>query len=281
VTARPASGAVIDAHTHVWRAVIDHPDPAATIVSPVCDVGERALIEHMDEHGVDGAVLVQPVCAGFDNSLILDLARADPARFAGVCAVDPNDPAAGSRLEHWAERGCRGVRLRPLKRDEEGAFESRGDQPVWEAAQRHGLVVSVYAGRRHLPAIRRLAERFPDVDVVIDHMAQPDPEAGATAPGWSELLSLAAFPRVHVKVSGFYYFTREEYPYRGCRGLLESLRETFGAGRLLWGSDYPHTLLRSGYARSVHLPARALPDLQRGELAAIMGGTARALYWPA
>jgi L-fuconolactonase len=152
---------------------------------------------------------------------------------------------------------------------------------VWEAAQDHDLVVSVYAGRHHLPAIRRLAERFPDVDVVIDHMAQPDPEAGATAPAWRELLSLAAFPRVYVKVSGFYYFTGEEYPYRGCRELLESLCETFGAERLLWGSDYPHTLLRSGYARSVNLPARALPDLHPDELAAIMGGTARMLYWPA
>jgi L-fuconolactonase len=271
---------MIDAHTHVWRAVVDHPDPTATIVSPVCDVGEQSLLEHMDEHGVDAAVLVQPVCAGFDNSLVADLARTDAVRFAAVCAVDPNDAAARSELERWAALGCRGVRLRPLKPDEHDAFQSAGDQPVWDAADDAGLVVSLYMGRQHLPALRRLVERFPDTDVVIDHMALPDPVAGASARAWAELLALASFPRVNVKVSGFHYFAREAYPHSDCRGLLESLCQTFGTERLLWGSDYPHTLLRSGYARGVKQLARVLPDLSSDELAAIMGGTAQRLYWP-
>jgi predicted TIM-barrel fold metal-dependent hydrolase len=272
---------VIDAHAHVWRAVPDPPDPASTIVSPACDVSEHTLLEHMDEHGVDAAVLVQPICAGFDNTLVAGLARADPARFAAVCVVDPNAASAGAELEHWAAGGCRGVRLRALKPDEEGAFEATGEQPVWAAAERLGIVISVLGARRHLPAVARLAERFPGVDVVVDHLAHPDPDAGVSAPAWRELLALAAFPRVHVKVSGFYYFTHEAYPYAGCRGHVESLLETFGAGRLLWGSDFPHTLLRSGYARSARLPERMLPGLGADDLETLTDATARRLYWPA
>ena len=51
---------VVDAHLHVWRAVPDHPQPSATIVSPCSDVPVELLRQYMAEHGVDKAVLVQP-----------------------------------------------------------------------------------------------------------------------------------------------------------------------------------------------------------------------------
>lgn len=271
---------VVDAHAHVWHAVPDYSNPAATIVSPVSDVPAALLREYMDEHGVDRAVLVQPICAGMDNSYIAEVVAENPERFAAVCVVDPVSPAAVEDLEFWAGQGCRGVRLRPRKPDESAAFGVPESRLFWECVRELELVVSVYAGPEHLPVLQRIAEGFPDVPIVVDHMAYPDPAEGPEADAFRELLDLAELRRVHVKVSGYHYFSAEPYPYRDCRQLFTGLYGAFGPDRLLWGSDFPHVLLRCGYRRSLLLQERAYGFLDPQELGAIMGGTASRLYWP-
>ena len=61
---------LVDAHAHVWRAVPNYPEPAATTVSPVSDVPVEILDEYLTEYGVDRAVLVQPVYPGEDNGYV-------------------------------------------------------------------------------------------------------------------------------------------------------------------------------------------------------------------
>ena len=63
----------------------------------------------------------------------------------------------------------------------------------------------------------------------------------------------ARHPHVHVKVSGYHYFSRDRYPYAESRALVAAVLDAFGPERLLWGSDFPHVLLRSGYGRSLRL----------------------------
>ena len=265
---------VVDAHTHVWRAVPDHPEPAATIVSPASDVPPSLLADWMEEAGVARAVVVQPICAGTDNEYVVGLAAAAPDRHAAVCVVDPASPAAATELERWAARGARGVRLRPLLPAEADVLESAAGRVLWEAAGRLGLVVSILGGPACLRALRARAEEFSDVPVVLDHAGYPDLGRGA-----AELLDLAGAPSVHVKVSGFHYFSSEPYPYRDSLPLLRELHRAFGARRLLWGSDFPHVLLRCGYRRSRLLGDTLLDFLDDAELAEVMGGTASRLYW--
>src|SRR5438552_4160508 len=52
---------IVDAHLPVWRAIPAYPEPAVTTISPVSDVPVELLREYMAEHGVDRAVLVQPM----------------------------------------------------------------------------------------------------------------------------------------------------------------------------------------------------------------------------
>jgi predicted TIM-barrel fold metal-dependent hydrolase len=271
---------VVDAHAHVWRAAPDYPDPGATIVSPVSDVPVALLEEYMDEHEVDRAVLVQPICAGADNSYVAQLAQTNPHRFAAVCAIDSASPTSTEDLEAWSKRGCRGVRVRPLNPGESDVLDRPSNRSLWECAEKHRLVVSLFAGVGHLVAIRKLARAFPRVPIVIDHMGHPSPARQGQRSDWRELLELAQEPQVFIKVSGYHYFSAEPYPYRDTLALVRALREAFGARRLLWGSDFPHVLLRCGYRRSRLLPQRLFDFLDSGELAEVMGGTASRLYWP-
>jgi predicted TIM-barrel fold metal-dependent hydrolase len=271
---------IVDAHAHVWRSVPDHADPTATIVSPVADVPVSLLTQYMEEYGVDRAVLIQPICAGEDNSYIADAAAAQAERFAAVCAVDPRRPDATERLAFWVrERGCRGVRFRPRKHDEEASFASETAHRLWALSEELGLVVSVYAGPGHLSVLAEFARRFPEITIVVDHFAHPDPREAVAGEGFRRLLDLAVWPRVYVKVSGYHHFSMEPYPYADCWPLFRAIHAEYGAERLLWGSDFPHVLLICGYRRNLRLHERVHDFLAPSDLEAIMGGNSLRLYW--
>ena len=48
---------------------------------------------------------------------------------------------------------------------------------------------------------------------------------------------------------------------------------------MIWGSDFPHVLLQSGYARARYWVERHCDYLSDDELSDVMGGNAAALYW--
>ena len=271
---------LIDAHLHVWRAAPDYPNPSGTTVSPLSDVPVEVLRQYMAEYDVDRAVIVQPLYPGEDNSYVADCAAAEPERLAAVCVVDPRDAEAPDRLEYWVtERGCKGLRLRPSVAEEAACFGDPSTFPLWERADRLSVVISVLAGPEHLEAIGAVARRFPEVAIMIDHMAHPVVAEGAGSASFQSLLNLASQPRVLVKVSGHSYYSNEAYPFADCDDLFRALYDRFGPKRLIWGSDFPHVLLKIGYRRAMLLPRRAYPYLASEELDSIMGENAAQLYW--
>lgn len=272
---------LIDSHLHVWRAASHKGMPAAglphTIVPPTADVPLDLAREVMADHGVERAVLVQPVFRGEDNSYVADAARAEPERFAAVCVVDPLVPGATARLAEWVGRGCRGLRLRPRLPAESAVFGDPATYPLWEAAERLNVVVSVLADMEHAGAIAGLAQRFVGVPIVVDHFAHPDL---AESRGYRQLLDLAEHRNVYVKLSGFHHVSRERFPYTDCRPLVRAVYEHFGGARLLWGSDFPHVLLASSYSRCRLLVEQMLDNMSDRECREIMGESAHRLYWP-
>ena len=104
--------------------------------------------------------------------------------------------------------------------------------------------------------------------------------AGTGDPAFRNLLELDRFPQVSVKVSGYYYHSRHGWPYPDCHPFFRAFLEVFGAERLIWGSDFPHVLLKCSYASALGLQERFYTELDSGEMDAVMGGNAAAAYWP-
>jgi L-fuconolactonase len=271
---------IVDAHLHIWHASPGYPDPSITTVSPASEVAIDVFAEYMIEHGVDRGVLVQPLFPGEDNSYVVSCVRREPDRYAAVCYVDPLAAGAGSRLDYWAREGkCTGVRLRPPSPLDSGGSYLAAAQALCKRADELKLVVSVMASPEHLPLIALLVTESPQLALVIDHMAQPDLRGGVGSPAFRALLDLARFASVVVKVSGYYYCSHEAYPYRDCWDHFRAIYDSFGPDRMIWGSDFPHVLLKTGYRRALLLHERAFPFLASGDLERIMGGTALDLYW--
>jgi L-fuconolactonase len=271
---------IVDAHLHIWRPAPDYPNPGQTHISPHSDVPVEMLSEYMAEYGVDRAVLVQPRYPGENNSYVADCAAAEPDKYAAVCVVNPDNPAAPDRLRYWVnERGCKGLRLRPRIPGEGSSFGQPEAFPLWESAAALGVVINILAGPEHLPAVGHLANRFPNVAVILDHMAHPDPACGVESPAFQTLLDLARHPNVFVKTTGYYYYSRQRYPYTDCHEFFRALYDCYGAGRLIWGTDFPHVLLTTGYRRSLLMLERFFTFISQAEHRQIMGENAAALYW--
>ncbi len=271
---------IVDAHTHIWNADSTFENPSATIVSPLSEIPATLLSAYMDEFGVDRAVFVQPIYPGDDNSLVADCAAAEPDRFAAVCVVDPNSADAPNRLEYWVrERGCKGLRLRPVLPAESNVFGSPQGDALWQRAEELNIAINVLARQMHIEKIGVLAERFPRVPIIIDHVAHPDVTSGVQGNEFQALLSLARFENVSIKPTGHYYYSQELFPYADCDAIFHALAEHFGPSRLIWGSDFPHVLLKTGYRRSLNLVERNFSFLSEADLRFIFGENSLRLYW--
>lgn len=273
---------IVDAHVHVWRAEANPPPAVATTVPPSVDVAAELLAQYLADHQVDRAVLVQPAFRGEDNAYVADCAARWPERFAAVAVVDPRSAEAPDRLRYWVhERGCRGLRLRPRFADEAASFGQASTFPLWRVAGELGIAVNVLAGPEHLPQVALLAERFPGVPILVDHLAHPRISEGAAAV-LDRLTILTPWANVSLKLSGWYYFSDCGWPFDDCRPLIAGLLQAFGTRRLLWGSDFPHVLFRTGYPAARRFLSELWPTepgLSAAGLAEILGGNAQRLYW--
>ncbi|HTC09459.1 MAG TPA: amidohydrolase family protein, partial [Acetobacteraceae bacterium] len=149
---------------------------------------------------------------------------------------------------------------------------------VWEGASRYGLPVMISCPGA-LPIIDGLAARYPDLKLVIDHLALirvKDDGAFADLP---KLLALARYKNVAAKASALPCFSSEAYPYRNIHGHIRQVFEAFGPKRMFWGTDL--TRLPCSYRQAITMFTEELPFLARTDLEWVMGrGVCEFLGWP-
>jgi L-fuconolactonase len=96
-----------------------------------------------------------------------------------------------------------------------------------------------------------ISERHPRLRMVIDHLAKPPIGLQATQP-WDRLMAVAAEnPRVYAKVSGLYSATPDPAAWTTelVRPFVDRALELFGVQRLMYGGDWPISVLAGGYTR--------------------------------
>jgi L-fuconolactonase len=271
---------VIDTHVHVIA-----PDESAYPLTPMTLSGAwyreapcsaEGLLDAMDASGVARAILVQPLGAySYDNRYTADSAERHPDRFVGVCCVDPKGEDPVGALSYWVrERGMRGIRLFALSRDASCWLDDPRTFPLWERAAKLDARIVVTILDHQLPRLRAVLERFPDLAVSLDHCGFP-PLVRDPWPEAAPLFALAAYPKLHLKVSTHVL----DAAARGGdpRRFVAALVERFGAERLMWGSDFCQTHDRS-YARLVAQGREAFSSLGAEEQALCLGGTAARLW---
>ena len=271
---------IIDAQVHAYEA--DHPGRpwAAVLTGPPSANGEE-MVAAMDAVGVDGAILVSAYTMyRYDPSFALEVYAQHPGRFGLVTPFDTADPAAGEKIADWAGKdGTVGIRLLLAHGISDAAGEA-GIARLLDAAKRHDVPVNVYCTQRH-EQLAGIATKWPDVSLVVDHMGLVQPfHPPAPEDGWAELpnlLALAEFPNVSVKISGAGTLSREPFPYTDIREPVGRIVDAFGVERCMWGTDWTRAVELLSYEQGVEA-FRQDDWLSAGDRAALMGGNAQRIY---
>ncbi|MCP5281833.1 MAG: amidohydrolase family protein [Rhodoferax sp.] len=248
-----------DCHAHVIGPLAAYPLSADRVYTPVDCVAE-AYRRMLSRIGVQRAVLVQPSIYGVDNRLMLDTLAADPARLRGVAVA--GDDVSAQELARWHALGVRGLRVNLVDRHDAGgplpmAMLRTLAQRIAPMGWHLELLAHVDAHAQQLMALQDLA-----VPVVFGHLGYLTVGRSVDDAGLQSLLQLLCTGRAWVKLTGPYRLTREPFPYAACDTLAKSLLAA-APERLVWGTDWPHVMLRGAMpndADLVDLLSRWLPD---------------------
>ncbi|WP_426314217.1 amidohydrolase family protein [Methylobacterium fujisawaense] len=264
--------AAVDTHAHVFTRTL-------TLVgdrryAPAYDASIADYRAMLDRNGMARGVLIQPSFLGTDNSYMVSALRSAPERLRGIAVLDP--AAETATLRDLAGQGVVGLRLNLI-----GRPDPEFGSPVWRA---HLARVADLGWQIEVQAeARRLAHLLPPlieagVPVVVDHFGRIDPALGIADPGFADLLGFGRGGHVWVKLSGAYRIGSGAAGRQTALQAAERLRGAFGARRLLWGSDWPHTQFETQAS-----PAEARRDLDAwvpdpAERRIILGETPAALF---
>lgn len=271
---------MIDAHQHFWTlARGDYAWLTPDLSALYRDFGPRDLTPHLDAAGITHSVAVQAAASVAETRFLIDLAERNE-RIAGVVGwVDLADPGVEATLDELvAHPVLRGIRpmIQDIADDDWmlGPAVARG----LRALASRGLCFDALVKPRHLTRLRTLLERHPDLRVVVDHAGKPD-IAGARLTDWSrDLAQIARETSACCKLSGLVTEARVDWQIDDLRPVAEALLESFGCGRLMWGSDWPVVDLAGGFARWRESSLVLLEGLDDAARDGILGDTARRFY---
>lgn len=197
-------------------------------------------LEHMKAVGIDYAVLVQPEPYGDDHHLLLDCLEREKNRLKGTCLFLPKDAAAISKMTDLVAAQPRIVALRfHAHRGKEGYLDSFHDANVralWQKAGELGLAIELHIGPNYARQVAGVLRDYPDFPVLIDHMAEPQ---FGTPDEYNDVLALADFANVTMKLSGLSHFSKRGEPYLDTKPLVQAVAQAFGPYRLAWSGGSP------------------------------------------
>jgi L-fuconolactonase len=265
---------MIDSHVHIVA-----PDTAAYPRQAASGTAARhasntvsaaEMLDLMTAGGLDRVVLVQSFAAyAFDNRYIVDEAKRHPDHFSLVCGVDPTAADAREQAQHWVASGARGLRVLAFAPD----FDVACLRSLFGVAQRSEIALCLLATPQILGSLAALLDEFPDVPLVVDHCALLPLDAARVDLGAESLCKLAAWPNVQLKISTRVFAHVVGEP----RLAVERMVERFGAGRMMWGSDFPASPAPS-YPEMLEMAKQVTSGLGAVEREQILHGTSERIW---
>jgi L-fuconolactonase len=278
-------GSLVDTHVHVASDDRDRFPHRPTglgrhwWLQPGWDA-ER-LVSVMDEHGVEVALATQAIGAyGFDNTYLLHAAAGHPNRVAAIPAVDVEDRAidddelAASIVALAAAPGVVGVRLFGVAPGSTWPHDLARATVAFRAARRAGLVTVLTVWPDQLQSLTGLIRESAQDPVVLEHCGFPE-LSGDRVPADAPLLAFRDDENLRFKVTS--HLLREAGAHGDAANLVGQLAATFGAERLLWGSDYPQT--DGDYDSLLHDAENATRGLEEGARRGFFSGNATRTFF--
>ena len=267
----------IDTHLHIWKKM----EPPYQWMLDKID-GQFDVLEWcMEMSEVDRAVFVGSIKDGNEdnNEFVADIIRQHPDKYRAWGSVNLRGDNPVDAMKHCVDDlGLIGISFyMPSDADFDFMLEApmRG---LWEGLVDRKASFNTACSASEAGVIGKIAEAYPDLNIILAHMGRPVVEEAAPYESWGRILELAQHPNIYVKLSGIYSFSEKgwgeiAYPYTEVYPLVRALRDSFGAGRLTWGSDFSPCLRYHTYQQAVDFIAKGCTFLSEDEKEWIFGKT--------
>ena len=270
----------IDSHLHVWAHDTEQ-YPYRLSQAPTAQGNAEFLLRLMDQSGVAGALIVQPIVHGFDHSYV-DYALATwPDRFVGMCLIDPQATDPVGMLDELVDRGYRGVRFNPALWREGESMGGDVGMELYSRAGELGVTVGFLVSPENFGEIDALASSHPETNAIVDHFGHCRPILDSKSLSeFERLINMAKYPNLHVKLSEFPRASNEQFPYVDMFDWVHRLIDSYSAERLMWGTDFPFIVEQAGYDKGWEISSLIEPAIGASEMEMILGGTCERLFGP-
>ncbi len=246
---------IIDAHAHLWKSQqgkvsgkdVYHTENGKSnfggeirqMMPPYMTDGFNSaerFIANMDYAGINAAVITQEEIDGNQNEYLLEAKAKYPDRLK-ICSLY----LEGETLQ---TEGFDGIKICAgrLKAPDLLCHEA-----VFAAADERGMFISIDLadGDAQTETLGILADRYPTLRIAIGHFGM------VTREGWLEQIALAKKPNVYIESGGItWLFNSEFYPYPSAIDSILEAAAVCGFRKLMWGSDYPRTMVEITYKMS-------------------------------
>ena len=215
------------------------PDP----IHEVPDVSR--MLGWMKAENVVGAVAVQKrMIYRFDNSYIVDSSDQYPDTFSAVIIPDAEDPATPDLVRKLTrDHALAAVRLFGVRKPDGSMpwFNSPAALRTWDVCNELGMtmdleVLCATGGGTSIPEIIELARKYPALQIVLDHLLEPEVEEGEHYGLDERYEKLAACKNIYYKFTSINLDICREAGVPAAK-LLRRAVDIFGADHVMWGSD--------------------------------------------
>ena len=272
---------IIDSHQHFWNY---EPEKHSWIDDEMSVIRRDFLSDDLqkvfDENGVDACVAVQADQTTEETDFLISLAENNNFIKGVVGWVDLRSESIEEDLLKYKKydvvKGFRHV----VQQEQDHNFMLRPEfLNGIELLGKYDLCYDILIFPHQLGATLELVKKFPNQKFVIDHIAKPYIKDGFFE-GWAVMMrEIAKNQKVYCKISGmiteadYKTWTPEQvHPY------MKLVLESFGAGRVMYGSDWPVCLVAGNYSIVKALVTDFISDLSLEQQNAIMGGNAAKFY---
>ena len=260
---------VIDAHAHLWlrqdaevegkkiktleNGKSEFMGEIRQMLPPFMIDGKNTaevFLSNMDYAQVSAAVITQEYIDGMQNEYLLKVQQEYPERFLCCGMVEARKPGYFVQAEELINQSFRAIKI-PAQRliTEKGRVMLTCDEMMrmFRLMEENNIILSIDLadGAEQVAEMNEIIAEYPSLKIAVGHFGM------VTRKDWHEQIKLARNKNVMIESGGItWLFNDEFYPFNGAVRAIKEAMDIAGADKLMWGSDYPRTIVAITYRMS-------------------------------
>lgn len=260
---------IIDAHAHLWlrqdaevegkkiqtlqNGKSEFMGEVRQMIPPFITDGRNTaeiFLSNMDYAQVSAAVITQEYIDGVQNEYLLEIEQKYPDRFFCCGLVDARQSGYYQQAEKLIKQGFHAIKI-PAQRlvTEKSRVMLTCDEmmDIFRLMEKENIILSIDLadGNLQVAEMNEIIAEYPSLKIAIGHFGM------VTRKNWQEQIKLACHRNVMIESGGItWLFNDEFYPFTGAVWAIREAIELVGIEKLMWGSDYPRTIVAITYRMS-------------------------------